>query len=488
MTDVMTVEQIRNAERITFESGVTQTQLRFMAASAVARDIEPRAKAKYVKVAVFCGFGGNGCDGLTAAVLLCKQGIDVTAYIVGERAKMDSATMTLAQCNGVKILPSDAFDGKAGIIIDAIYGIGLNRPIVGETALLIERLNAAKNTFRLAVDIPSGLNADSGEIMGVAFAADATISFTCYKPGMLFGGGRSACGKIIVEDIGVKSNSNMHIYEDADFEPLHREKTLHKGKAGRVYIIGGCGSMVGAPILAGAAAHAACLNGAGLVTVCMPSIHRAATSARMSVSMMEFLDDTPDGFIKFDKCALDRIISKASAIDIGMGMGKTPDLKKILKYLCDNFGGTLVIDADALNAISKDYLFLRDAKPKIIITPHVGEFERLTGKQANVENAVALALEINGVVALKSDVTVITDGEQIRLNTSGTPAMAKGGTGDILGGCIAALSCTFDVLDAVTVACYRNGQGAERAVSSYAEMMLTPRDILNYAEYPELKE
>ena len=198
------------------------------------------------------------------------------------------------------------------------------------------------------------------------------------------------------------------------------------------------------------------------------------------------MPDDANGFVKFDKAALDGIASSAAAIDIGIGMGATPDLKRILQYLCAEYKGVLVIDADALNAIKGDYAFLRDAACKIIVTPHVGEFERMTGYAATTENAVKLAREIDGVVTLKSSTTIITDGREVRLNVSGTPAMAKGGTGDVLGGCITALSCAFDVFDAATVACYRNGIGAEKAVSSYAEMMLTPRDVLKYADYDEL--
>ncbi len=129
---------------------------------------------------------------------------------------------------------------------------------------------------------------------------------------------------------------------------------------------------------------------------------------------------------------------------------------------------------------------MRDAKCAIAVTPHVGEFERMTGYSATVENAVKLANEINGTVVLKSATTIITDGREVRLNISGTPAMAKGGMGDVLGGCITALSCAFDLFDAATIACYRNGVGAEKAVSSYAQMMLTPRDVLKYADYDEL--
>ena len=484
MKNVLSVAEIREAEAKSLAS-VGENQLRMMAALAVADGIYDRAKNKHVKTAVFCGVGGNGHDGLLAAVMLYKKSVNVALYLVGEIEKFDKSALALCDGVGLKVAPASEYGGDADILIDAIFGIGLNRAVSGEVAELIDRLNA-EDGFKLAVDIPSGLNADSGEIMGTAFRADITMSFSCYKTGMLFGQGRDVCGRIVVENIGINTESDVRVYENSDFKPYKRKKSAHKGSVGRIYVIGGCGEMVGAPMLAGAAAHAAHLNGAGTVTVCLPTVHRAAMSARATMSMMKFLPDTPDGFIKFDKTALDEICSKATAIDIGMGMGKTPELKAMLEYLCDNFDGTLVIDADALNAVAKDYAFLREAKCSIVITPHVGEFERLTGRPADIENAKALARDINCIVALKSATTIITDGNEVRLNVAGTPALAKGGMGDVLGGCITALACSFNAFDAATIACYRNGVGAERAVSSYSEMMLTPKELLKFADYDEM--
>ncbi len=488
MKNVLTVEQMRAAEADAMSRGLDGSYLSMNAALCIADGLSARAGADGAETAVFCGSGGNGCDGILAAIRMHRQGRRVTVYKVSdsEGSEFYRRTLCYARSAGVPIKSASDYGGNADILVDAIFGIGLNRPIEGEVKTLIEKLNAQENAFRLAVDIPSGLNGDTGEIMGVAFDARVTLTFSCYKRGMLFGSGRDKCGDIVVDDVGIDTQSNMRVYEDGDFKTHRRKISAHKGDMGRVFVIGGCGTMIGAPILAGAAAHSAYLNGAGTVTVCLPSIHRVAAASRYTLSMLKFLKDTPDGFIKFDEGELDEIFSRATAINIGTGMGATPDLKKILEYICDNFDGKLIIDADGLNAVAGDYAFLRGCKPQLLITPHVGEFRRLTGKPATVENAVALAEEINGVVVMKSATTVITDGKEVRLNVSGTPAMAKGGTGDVLGGCITALSCSYPLFDAATIACYRNGIGAERAVSAYAQMMLTPRDILNMADYDEL--
>lgn len=486
MRYVLTAEQIRSAERKVISGGVDEMFLRFNAALAIADGIAERAGADGAKTAVFCGAGGNGCDGILAAARLKRQNCDVTVYTVGKCGETNRSALNYAESCGVAVRDAREYCGDATVVIDAVFGIGLNRPIEGETCELINSLNAQENAFRLAVDIPSGLNADTGEVMGTAFMAHITLSFSCYKLGMLFGAGRDTCGRILVSDVGIPVTSDIKVYEDGDFKPHKRKADAHKGDCGRAYIIGGCGNMVGAPVLAGAAAHAAYLNGAGTVTVCVPAVHRVSLASRVTMSMMKFLSDDKDGFIKFDRAELDEIMEKADAIDIGMGMGGAPELKRILAYINANFDGVLVIDADALNAIKGDHAFLKDGKAKRVLTPHVGEFKRLTGRAANVENAKALAKEVGGVVVLKSATTIITDGTEVRLNITGTPAMAKGGTGDVLGGCITALSCAYPPIDAATVACYRNGYGAERAVSSYAEMMLTPYDILHLANYPEV--
>lgn len=488
MKDVLTVEQMRAAEADAIARGLDGEYLSMNAALCIADGLNARASADGAETAFFCGNGGNGCDGILAAVRMHRQGKRVTVYKAtdGDGSAFYRRTLGYAQNAGVAIKRASEYDGNADILVDAIFGIGLNRSIEGETKALIEKLNAQEDAFRLAVDIPSGLNGDTGEVMGVAFDARVTLTFSCYKRGMLFGSGRDKCGEIVVDDVGIATRSDMHVYEDGDFKEHRRKVGAHKGDMGRVFVIGGCGTMIGAPILAGAAAHSAYLNGAGTVTVCMPSIHRVAATSRYTLSMLKFLSDTKDGFIKFDKGELDEIISRATAINIGTGMGATPDLKKILEYICDNFDGKLIVDADGLNAIAGGYSFLRGSKPQVLLTPHVGEFRRLTGKPATVENAVALADDIGGIVVMKSATTVITDGKEVRLNVAGTPAMAKGGTGDVLGGCITALSCSYPLFDAATIACYRNGMGAERAVSAYAQMMLTPRDILNMADYDEL--
>lgn len=485
MYNVLSVAEVRAAEQKARDAGASDLFLRTGAALATADGLYERAKNEPRGTAVFCGPGGNGADGILAAAMLRIKGCDINVYTVGN---VDGSAEYLAYAKqvGVGVFSAEEFGGKEGIYVDAIFGIGLNKHITGETADLIERLNCAEDVFRFALDIPSGLNADTGEIMGVAFRAHITMTFIGFKTGMLFGSGRDCCGRMIVENIGIEANSNVAVCTNEDFKPVKRKPSAHKGVFGKIFIIGGSGSMLGAPIMSATAAHAAYLNGAGTVTLCLPEVHRVALSSRSIMAISRFLGDTPDGFIRFDKAVFDEIIGTANVIAIGMGMGKTPELKKIVEYLAAEFSGNLIIDADALNALGTDAAVLNGGKATVAITPHVGEFRRLTGKDATIDNAVELAKTIGGTVVLKSATTIITDGERVRINITGTPAMAKGGTGDVLSGSIAGLACSMPLFDAAVVACYRNGIGAERAVSSFAELMLTPRDILKMANYPEL--
>lgn len=480
MEYVLKAADVRAAEE---KCGIKEEYLRLNAALALADALYPRA-SKAKRVAFFCGSGGNGADGLLAAVRLRRLGAPVEVYLA-DPPRTDKDLLAYVKNSGIPVAPTAKYAGGADITVDALFGIGLSRPIEGELAALIDKLNG-ESGFRLAVDIPSGLDADSGEILGTAFRADVTVAFSCYKPGMLTANGKDVCGKTVVRQVGLKISSDVTVYTDSDFKPVRRNPSMHKGRAGKIFVIGGCGEMVGAPLMAAAAAHAAYLNGAGTVTVCVPEICRVSLSSRVTMAMMKFMPDTADGSMKFDAAIMEEIAEKASVALIGVGMGGCPDILPMIEYLIRNFKGTLVIDADGLNALVGHTDILDGAKCKVVLTPHVGEFTRLTGCEPDMENARDFARKHGVIMTLKSATTFVTDGETVRVNTAGTPAMAKGGSGDVLAGCIAALACSFKPYDAAAVACYRNGRGAERAVSSYAELMLTPEAMLRFADYKEL--
>lgn len=491
MVSLLTVEEIYKAEERAMKNGVSRDTMCYNAALAVVDCVTANYKPNDEEdgVSVFIGRGGNGYDGVIVAGRLKSLGYDVRCFSVYDKSTLSDRIKTIAKVWGVEILPISKFDFRAIAIVDAIFGIGLNRPITDEEALkAISIINSCEESRVFSIDVPSGLNADTGDIMGDCVIAHMTVTFTAYKYGFLMGSGFDLCGKVYFADVGVPASGIATVYTDSDYKTVKRKRASHKGDYGKVFIIGGSGTMVGAPILASKSAFSCFLNGCGTVTICIPEYMRIGVTSRAEYAMMQFMPDTVKGFIKFNKRILDDIMSKASSIGIGMGMGATPDLKKILHYLVSEYTGTLVIDADALNAIALDYDFLSNTKAKIAVTPHVKEFERLTGLKANAQNAMEFSRRTGAITVLKSAASIITDGKTFRVNNHGTPGMAKGGSGDLLVGCICGLSGTYKSLyDAATAACYRNGVGAERAVKAYAEIVLTPREIVRFGQYVQFE-
>lgn len=290
------------------------------------------------------------------------------------------------------------------------------------------------------------------------------------------------------QDINISDKLNLHgkfsdipVLTGIDAQIPPRDKASHKGDYCAVRVIGGSSTMIGAPLMAYESARAALKNGAGTVKLCVPYSLRAAYQARVKEEMLLFLPDE-EGAVRFDAPSLDTVIKGADAVVLGMGMGTNPQIINIIVYLCKNFEGTLIIDADGLNALSRDLCAMQNHKCKLILTPHIGEFNRLDpipSAQADhkkpvpvdqyAQRALDFALKTDCVLVLKSHETIITDGIRIFKNVTGTPAMAKGGTGDVLAGMIAAFSSYMTPLSAAKAACYllgKNGELAENRLGS----------------------
>lgn len=291
------------------------------------------------------------------------------------------------------------------------------------------------------------------------------------------------------------------VTEEDAFIPK-RERFTHKGDYASVFIIGGSGEMPGAPLMSYESAEAALKNGAGLLRLCVPESLKAAYQARVKQETLLFLPDD-SGKVMFDAPVLDSIIKKADSIVIGPGMGENPEILKIIGYLCQNFDKILIVDADGLNALACDLSVLKNHKCRLILTPHIGEFLRLTdGLPSALENknqsktaeesiektveerdlglaykAADFALKHDCVVVLKSAYSFITDGVRIYKNTTGTAAMAKGGSGDILAGIIAAFSGFMTPLRACLAGCYRLGLSGEAAEKAKGQDGVTAEDL-----------
>ena len=478
---VLKVAEIKAAELKAAEYGLNEDILIENAAAALkdrVTALQPRGK-----VCVLAGGGNNGADGLSLVRMQYLSGVKVELiYTGGTPNSYAGARLNACRALGVPEIAPDNFEPQNyALIVDAMLGTGCTRPLEGIVKEIVKKLNAS-DVFTLSVDIPTGLNADTGEAE-LSVEADETLTFSCVKSGMLLSSGRNYCGKITVADIGVRADGKIKLITESDAKLPKRKTVCHKYDYGKVRVVAGSPEMIGAALLAHESAVAALSSGAGLCTLCVPSSLREAYQARVKEETLCFLPDS-GGKIIYDENALSALFDRTGAILIGPGMGMNPELKKIILYIAKNFNGTLVIDADGLNAFKGDAKALNGSKAKLILTPHIGEFNRLCEGVSFPENAtladkVAELCKITGaVIACKSATTVISDGNEIYLNTTGTPALSKGGSGDVLGGMIAAFSLRQPPLKAAICGCYHFGASAERAEKLYGTESLLASQIL----------
>jgi len=394
----------------------------------------PRAK----RLVVLCGPGNNGGDGYVIAELAKRSGREVTLFSLAT-PKTPSAINAAADAASVEVNAQDFNEAamcNADLIIDAIYGTGLNREPDAKAAMFITSANAQVAPC-LAVDIPSGLQADTGHTLGTAIVADATISFIAAKLGMYTGNGPACCGEITLDTLEV---AHQHI---ASQQPLayrlnaaqiqamlpNRNASAHKGTAGHVVVIGGNQGMSGAVRLA---AEAALRTGAGLVSVaCHPACASAVSSGRPEL-MVRAIANSQD---------LDPLLQKATTIVLGPGLGQDNWAKSIYKAVLAHQHPT-VIDADALNLLAQT----PQRCPNTVLTPHPAEAARLLKSNTNTVQSnrplavQQLANKYQATVVLKGPGSLVaTENEALYLCDRGNAGMASGGMGDLLTGVIAAL-------------------------------------------------
>lgn len=461
---VSSVFAIRVAEEKAMTSGVTEDELIDKAATELAEAVKARA-AKTDKILFVTGGGNNGSDGLTAAEKLRASGYDVAVMPVGERRNVgNEARLIKIKSSGVTFADKIKA-GSYAVVIDCVFGIGLSRAPEGAYARAINEINAS-GAYVIAADVPSGLDADCGYAYSPCVKADLTVTFTAVKAGLILGEGRNYAGEIEVAKVGIYADSVGRILADSDAILPKRLPVSHKGTFGRVRVIGGSETMPGAPLMCFEAAVAASRSGAGLVTLCAPGSEKAAFQSRVTETMLDFLP-SENGKLAFDPLALEKATEGANAVVVGPGMGKSDEIRKIVVWLIENFSGVLVIDADGLNALAENPSVLLGKKGKVILTPHVAEFKRLCPafdiEKPSVETITDFARRYGAALAVKSATTVITDGNEAFFNLTGTPALAKGGSGDVLGGMTAAFACVLPPIAALKAACFHFGKAGERA-------------------------
>jgi NAD(P)H-hydrate epimerase len=466
-------------------------------------DLMERAAAKCVEwilahhpgasqFSVFCGKGNNGGDGLAISRMLMNNGFTVAVYILefGHLGTTDFQE-NLARLHAVPgndihfIQTAENFHPFSGneIVIDALFGSGLNRGLDGMTAALVNHINASGRPV-IAIDIPSGLFVDHSSLGQTAVKATHTLAFQCYKPVFLHAENESFIGQLHILDIGLHTGFYEEVETAAELTDPELIRSLykprkdfsHKGNFGHALLLAGSTGKMGAAVLA---AKAVMKAGAGLLTVHLPSGGLSVIQTAFPEAMAE--PDIHEEMIT----RLGNNLAKFDSIGIGPGIGTSSETSLFLKNLLNQATIPLVIDADALNCVAADPSMLAMIPPGSILTPHPKEFERLFGQSNNDFDRVSLAIdksiEYNCIIILKGHHTCITGAGKIYFNSTGNPGMATAGSGDVLTGMITGLFAQgYSSLEAALLAVYLHGLAGDLAAAQLSMESMTAGDLLNF--------
>jgi ADP-dependent NAD(P)H-hydrate dehydratase / NAD(P)H-hydrate epimerase len=469
--------QVRELDRIAIqERGIPGFELMSRAGNEVFQCIRikwPNTQS----VAVFCGAGNNAGDGYIIAGLALEAGLKVSVYSLSDHASFKGDAFTSYQ-NYVeakgKIIPFQVDEFiDADVIVDALLGTGLDRPVTGVYALAIQVINTSP-AHVVAVDSPSGLNTETGNVMGCAVKADCTVTFIGLKLGLFTGQAADYCGEIFYASLGVPaaifqavSSSVVRVVKT----PLpRRDRCSHKGNYGHVLIVGGDYGYSGAARLAG---EASLRVGAGLVSIATRTEH----AGLMNLSRPELMCH---GVSSARQLAL--LLEKASVVVIGPGLGQS-DWAKELFMATIKSQRSLIIDADGLNLLARSPV----TNPDWILTPHPGEAARLLScstaeiQQDRFTSVSALQAKYGGIAILKGAGSLIASEDEIAVSTTGNPGMASGGMGDVLSGVISGLLAQgLSLKNAAQQGVYRHGEAADLAAEKDGERGLLASDLMPY--------
>jgi hydroxyethylthiazole kinase-like uncharacterized protein yjeF len=469
--------------------GVSRLQLMENAGKGVAEEICSRFQPEKTKVAIFCGLGGNGGDGLVAARHLLNKGFQLQIVIAG-RAEEITDQATRANWNALQSLKglvaiNEVYDSsvipdtKADVAVDSMLGIGLKGAPRSPIKQLITKINAMK-TFRVAVDVPTGIDSDSGEAPAEAVEADLTVTFHRSKPGLEKA--KKYVGELVIRDIGLPREFERFAGPgDVQIVTEPRELDAHKGDFGRLLVIGGSETFSGAPALVALAAYR---TGVDLVHVGTSEKTAYAVSS-MSPDLITIKLDG-DHVSPRNTAALEPYFEKATAVAVGPGLGLHRETVESVKEIISRVERKkipLLLDADGLKAFAE---FRHKVKSPMVFTPHSGEYKILTGRdvpQALDERADEVkktAKEFGTVILLKGHTDVISDGERVKLNFTGNAGMTVGGTGDVLSGIVAAfLARNTDPFEAAVAGAFINGAAGD-FVACDKGFHMTATDLLDW--------
>lgn len=501
---VLTSQQMRMAEEQAVEQGIVFLRLMENAGSACAKvlrtdfDVLPDQSRKAV---ILSGKGKNGGDGFVIARKLCDTGFHVRVILAkGMPADDDAAEMFRKLKNTTAVIVSYSQDSDAAIaavkgadlIVDCVFGSGFRGKTEDNLVPLIKAVNNSSAKV-YAVDIPSGAECNTGQVNGACIRAHKTLAVSCIKPAHILLPASGYCGETVVVDIGIPEICFFGLGEDmfqtaddaeiaGSLVPL--SPFSHKGSRGHVVSVCGSRNMPGAAVLA---ANAAVLSGAGLVTAVFPQSAYAAVSSKITEPLLFPAPENRTG--TFSYAAYDNIadiLGKADCVLAGCGLGVNSDTEELVRNILSNETCPLVLDADALNIISRHPEIIKEwisVHSQTVLTPHPGEMARLLQVsiddiQANrIEIAKESARQYNTVIVLKGANTIVAAPHDttVYVNPTGNPGLAKGGSGDMLAGMIASLIAQgMDCLSASRAGVYLHGLCADEAVKKHSVRALTP--------------
>lgn len=512
--NVYTSEQMRKLEKEAFKAGISPLTLMENAAIGVCNAIiefygsesgsqQPKSsnstQSPIPNIVILCGRGNNGGDGMALARHLAKRGIEVKALLAkGEKPLSPESETNRKKLkkSGIPLYEFSSLDGAfkksvqdASLVVDCLFGTGLSRNIEGVHLEIIKLVNKLKKRV-IAVDMPSGINSDTGEIMGDALKAELTVALGAPKPGHLLFPGRGYCGALKVVDISLPESSykmspacNWLREDEVKSFLKKRAENTHKGSYGHLAVIGGSPGKTGAPCMAGMAAMR---SGAGLATVICSESLNPIFEARLLEVMTLPVDDV-DGYIsQIDLSFIRDFLKDKNCLVIGPGLSTNPVTERLFVPLFQTIGIPAVIDADALNLLAKNKSLLNKKTKQIVLTPHPGEMARLTGKSAkealknSLRTAVDFAKKYAVYLILKSATTIMaTPDGAVYISTYGNPGMASAGTGDALSGIIGSfIAQGYPLEEAAQMGIVLHGIAGDRAKEIKGEYGLIASDII----------
>jgi NAD(P)H-hydrate epimerase len=501
---VLDAEQMRRVDRAAIDGlGVPSMVLMENAAIGVVDAIGERfSEAR--RVAIFCGPGNNGGDGMAVARHLAARGYECRLFAVGPApaASSDAASqrdivarlgLEIGRIETEAAVPAALAQSRdCDLVVDALFGTGLSRPLAQPFGALVDGLSRL-GVSRLAVDVPSGLDASRSEPIGPHFIADLTVTFAAPKVALVLAPASAAAGEVVVTDLGVprdlveESGARLHLLvaEELAGYLTPRPREGHKGDFGHLLIVAGSPGKSGAAILA---ARAAVRAGAGLVTAAVPREILATVDLGSVESMTVALPDAgPEGLDGGAAAAVFAAGGGKTAVALGPGLGTEAGTRAAIIEMVMGLDLPLVLDADGLNAFAGAIGRLRERRAPTLLTPHPGEMARLLGSSSadvnrdRVESARRAAAASGAIVILKGHETLVAepDGE-VWINPTGNPGMATGGSGDVLTGLLGSLLAQgFEPLAAAQLGVYVHGLAGDRVAAETGERGLRAGDLVS---------